>query len=286
MSKLVLGCGYLGSRVVHRWRTADEEVHVVTRSSDHARRLRDEGCRAIVADVTEPNTLDNLPAAETVLYAVGHDPASGESKQELYVSGLAAVIDALPEAIGRLIYISSTGVFGQSDGSWVDEASPCEPQRESARAILAAEQLLRGSRFASRSIILRLAGIYGPGRIPRRGQFEAGEPISVEPEAWLNLIHVLDAAEVVLATERKGRSPGTYIVSDGNPLLRRAFYEELARLMDLPPPRFAETGASAASGGNGPSGKRVSNAKMRDELDVRLRYPSYREGLRMIVGGQ
>ena len=95
-----------------------------------------EGCaHIIVADVTRRDTLDNLPAAETVLYAVGHDPASGKSKHELYVSGLAAVIEALPEAIGRLIYISSTGVFGQSDGSWVDEASRCEPQRESARAI-------------------------------------------------------------------------------------------------------------------------------------------------------
>lgn len=286
MSKLVLGCGYLGSRVAAHWRAAGQEVHVVTRSSDRAERFRDEGYRALVADVTEPDTLGGLPVAETVLYAVGHDPASGKSKHEVYVSGLKALIDALPEGIERLIYISSTGVYGQTDGSWVDEAAPCRPQREAAQAILAAEQLLRGCRFGSRSIILRLGGIYGPGRVPRRAQLEAGETIAADPEAWLNLIHVFDAAEVVLAAERKGQIPGLYLVSDGHPVRRLAFYEELAQLVGSPPPRLSQESDPASSGGRGPSGKRVCSARMRDELDVRLRYPSYREGLKMIVDGK
>ncbi len=285
MSKLVLGCGYLGSRVAELWRTAGDEVHVVTRSSDRAQRLRREGYHAIVADVTEPGTLVSLPAADTVLYAVGYDRASGKSKREVYVLGLAAVIHALPDALERLIYISSTGVYEQTDGAWVDEASPGRPQRDAARAILAAEVLLRGGRFRSKAIILRLGGIYGPGRIPRRAQLEAGEAIVAEPEAWLNLIHVHDAANVILAAERMGQLPGLYLVTDGHPVRRRGFYEELARITGSPPPRFTQARASASTGQRS-SDKRVSNARMRNELDMRLRYPTYREGLRMIVFGE
>src|SRR3954471_3111309 len=122
MTKLVFGCGYLGERVARKWREAGHAVVVVTRSDARANEFRQAGYEAIVADVTQPETLTRLPVAETVLFAVGFDRASKHSIQQVYADGMSNVLAALPSATGRLIYISTTGVYGPADGGWVDEA--------------------------------------------------------------------------------------------------------------------------------------------------------------------
>ena len=99
--------------------------------------------------------------------------------------------------MGRVIYISSTGVYGQTDGTWVDESTECRPTRAGGQACLAAEQLLLQSAWAARTLILRLAGIYGPQRLPRLRQLQSGESLDTAPLGLLNLIHVDDAAQVV-----------------------------------------------------------------------------------------
>src|SRR5437660_10927740 len=116
MSKLVFGCGYLGRQVADRWLAAGEKVCVVTRFAEHARRFEQHGFTPIVADVTRPATLVGLPSAQAVLYAIGYDRTAGVSIQELYVAGLQAVLGALPPSVEKFIYISTTGVYGQSDG--------------------------------------------------------------------------------------------------------------------------------------------------------------------------
>lgn len=284
VDRLIFGCGFLGRRVAARWAERGDRVAVLTRSAHRAETLRTKGYAAIVADVTEPETLAGLPRADTVLYAIGYDRAAGRSRRQVYVEGLAAALDALPPGIERFIYISSTGVYGQSDGSLVDESSPCLPTREGGQVCLEAEWLLADHRLGKRAVVLRMAGLYGPGRIPRLADVTAAKTLNVEPEASLNLIHVDDAALAVLAAERC-ELPRLFNVSDGQPVRRRAFYEHLARLIDAPPPVFApaESKAPEASrqirGGN----KRVSNARMREELSIELEHPSYREGLAAIV---
>ncbi|MEM6654366.1 MAG: NAD-binding protein, partial [Planctomycetota bacterium] len=141
--RLVIGCGYLGERVAKRWRDAGDRVTVVTRNADRAASLPAGGYRAIVADVTDPATLVNLPAAETVLFAVGYDRSAGPSINEVYAEGLRNVLSALPETTGRVIYISTTGVYGNAGSDWVDEQTPTEPQRDGGKASLAAEEALR-----------------------------------------------------------------------------------------------------------------------------------------------
>ncbi len=134
MSKLIFGCGYLGLRVARRWRAAGETaVHVVTRSAERAATLSAEGFIPQVADVTQPETLRDLPAADTVLFAVGYDRASGRSIEQVYVDGFKHVLEALPADRGRLIYVSTTGVYGDCDGEQVDEDSACRPLRPAAR---------------------------------------------------------------------------------------------------------------------------------------------------------
>jgi len=201
MFKLIFGCGYLGSRVAAQWLAAGEQVASVTRSEERVGELQRQGLWPIVADVTRPETLGQLPAAETVLFAVGFDRQSGKSRQEVYVDGLHAVLDALPAETGRVIFISSTGVYGQLGGGWVDEESPCRPVREAGRAMLAAEQVLAAHPLGRRGVVLRLAGLYGPGRLLRAADLLAGRPLSVPAGNWLNLIHVDDAAAAVLAAE-------------------------------------------------------------------------------------
>lgn len=286
MTKLIFGCGYLGARVARLWQAEGHEVFVVTRSNERARQFVAEGFRPIVADVLEPDSLAKLPRAETVLFAVGFDRASGASIFDVYVAGLRDVLASLSDGTQRFIYVSSTGVYGRSAGKIVDESSTTEPRREGGRACLAAEQALAKDRLGERAIVLRLAGIYGPGRIPLAAAIRAGQPIPGPADGWLNLIHVDDAARIVLAAETLAEVPRTFNVSDGHPAVRREYYEELARLLDAPPPTFAAPAPDAPVTSREGGDKRVDNARMRTELGVELLYPRYREGLAAIVADQ
>jgi nucleoside-diphosphate-sugar epimerase len=286
MSKLILGCGYLGSRVAWRWREAGHAVHVVTRTRQRAAMLTAEGYQPIVGDVLRPQTLAALPAADTVLFAVGYDRGQRPGVLEVFVAGMQSVLQALPASIGKFIYISSTGVYAQSQGEWVDENSPCEPRREGGRACLAAEQVLASHPLGSRAVVLRMAGLYGPGRIPNAEQIRHGRPIAAPAQGFLNLIHVDDAAAVVLAADERAASPRLYLASDGHPIERRAYYEELARLLAGPVPEFAPAPGDAPSALRATSNKRINNARMLAELGVKLAYPSYREGLAAIVADE
>ena len=124
---------------------AGHKVFVVTRRASRVQPWRDQGLFPLVADVTRPSTLADLPRAETVLYAVGFDHSAGSSAGAVYLAGLRAVLDALPDSVGRFLYISSTGVFGQADGGWVDEESVCQPTRPTGKACWEAERLLRST---------------------------------------------------------------------------------------------------------------------------------------------
>ncbi len=279
-----MGCGYLGTRVARQWLAAGREVVAVTRSAEHASQLECDGLRTLVADVTRPETLHGRRGRK-VLYAVGHDRRESASKWAVYVDGLLAVLDALPARPERFLFISSTGVYGQADGDWVNEGSPCRPQRESGQALLSAEQALAQHALADRAIVLRLAGLYGPGRLPRSAEMSAGRPISVPSHGHLNLIHVDDAVAVVLAAELRACPPRTYLVADGNPAGRRAFYAYLAELLGLPDPRFLEPQADESVAIRAQTDKKVDSSRILRELQVTLRYPSYREGLRAIVAG-
>ena len=182
------------------------------------------------ADVTKPETLtvlQTLPVLggtppESLLYAVGFDrTAGGPGIHAVYADGLRNVLAALLSSVTRAIYISTTGVYGNAGGRWVDEATPTDPQRDGGKASLAAEEILRAHPLGKRSAILRLAGIYGPGRVPYLDKLRAGEPIAAPSEGWLNLIHVDDAARIVVAMDRwlaereASDGPHVFCVSDG-----------------------------------------------------------------------
>jgi len=268
---LIIGCGYLGRVVAGLWLTEGKRVAALTRS--RGEELWALGIEPICGDVTNPATL-RLPDPDTVLYAIGLDRSAGKSMREVYVAGLMNVLDALPSS-RRFIYLSSTSVYGQPGGDWVDEDSPTEPVEENGRIVWECERLLR-QRMPD-AIILRFAGIYGPGRLIKRAAVERGEPLPTDPQKTINLIHVEDGARAVVAAAERGRPGATYNVADGHPVTRREFYGELARILGTPPPRFEPAVADRTD-------RRIGNRRLREELGLDFLYPDYRAGLRQAVG--
>jgi nucleoside-diphosphate-sugar epimerase len=134
--KLIIGCGYLGRRVARRWIAHGDTVFALTRSTGRARDLLSSGIEPVIGDVTDPATLGALPEADTLLYAVGLDRTSGKSQREVYVGGLENVLAMVAGKIRRFLYISSTSVYGQNAGEWVDEDSGCLPGSENGSVCL------------------------------------------------------------------------------------------------------------------------------------------------------
>ena len=269
---LILGCGYLGRVVAQRWLTAGDDVVALTRS--RVGELRSLGIDPLLGDVTNPASL-KLPSADAVLYAIGLDLSAGQSMRDVYLGGLDNVLNALPTP-RRFLYISSTSVYGQTDGEWVDENSPTEPAEENGRIVLECERLLR--RRMPAAIILRFAGIYGPGRLIKRIAVEKAEPLAIDPDKLINLIHVEDGARAVVAAGERAQPGATYNVCDNKPMQRREFYSELALLLGAPAPRFEPKARER-------SNRRISSRRLRTDLGVDLMYPDFRAGLRQAIGG-
>ena len=281
MDKLVIGCGYLGRRVAARWLAQGHTVYGMTR--DKAAELEALGIRPIVGDVRELLDALDLPAAETVLYAVAPGRNEGQGPNDVWLLGLVHVTTALEEwpVRPRLLFISSTSVYGHTNGEQVDENSVTEPFEDAGCILVRAEKHLLEDWWPD-AIILRFAAIYGPGRLLRSEAIQTGEPIVADPDKWLNLIHVEDGADVVLAAEARAK-PGTfYNVSDGDPVRRREFYARMAEVLGAPPPRFVLPSLDALPPHEA-ANRRVSNRRMLEELKVDLRYPSYDEGLRSAI---
>ncbi len=280
MRKLVIGCGYLGERVAREWQRQGDEVAVLTRSTSRAEKFAGLGLKSIIGDVLDAESLRTLPSAETVLYAVGFDRTSSASKRCVYVDGLSHVLREVRATCERFVYVSSTSVYGQDAGELVDESSATTPTEENGCICRDAEAAVR--QLTADAMILRLAGIYGPGRLLARvEQLRRGDRLTGNPEAWLNLIHVDDAVRAVLAAETRGVAGATYLVCDDQPLRRREYYSALAESVGAPTPQFEELLADAPERQR--LNKRCVNRRLREELQVELQFPTVTCGLRSLA---
>ena len=272
---LVIGCGYLGRRVAERRRATGFRVFASTRSPQRADEFHRLGLEPILCDVLDPDSLRALPAGADVVYCVGFDRAAGKTMRNVYVDGLENVLNALDaDDEKHFVYVSSTGVYGQTGGEEVDETAATEPAGESGRIVLGAEDLL-GERRPD-AVILRFAGIYGPNRLIRAAALKAGEPLLGDPNQWLNLIHVEDGAAAVIAAVEQAQAGRVYNVCDDQPVRRRDFYTRMAEVLGAPSPWFPP---EVEGKGGDAVNRRIVNRRMHTELGVTLRYSSYREGL-------
>lgn len=282
MTKLIVGCGYLGSRVARLWLERGERVFATTRG--RVDELKQLGVEPIVCDVVAAASLAplaGLPRPLTLLHCVGMDRSSGQGMREVYVNGLANLLAACGP-VDRFLHVSSSGVYGQVDGSLLDETAATEPIEESGKIVLAAEELLAAT--LPDAIVLRFAGIYGPGRILRRQGIEAGSPIVGDADKWLNLIHVDDGAKAVIAAEGSGTPGAIYNVSDGCPVKRRDFYTYVAALLKAPTPVFEPVPEGQPAPPHEATNRRIDNHRLRQQLCLSFDFPDFWEGLKAALG--
>jgi nucleoside-diphosphate-sugar epimerase len=285
VTTLIIGCGYLGQRVGSLLRQQGERVLGTVRSQVRAAEIAGLGIEPVLADVLRPESLRTLPAAERVFYCVGFDRAAGASMKAVYVDGLRSVLESLPSTLTRLVYASSTGVYGQTSEEWVDEESPACPKHESGKVCLEAERCLREWTQVGQPavVVLRFAGLYGPGRLVRRSILERGEAIPGDPSKFLNLIHIDDAARAAAAALVAAQPEPLYVVSDDRPVTREEYYSRMASLLGAPQPRFEPSASAGPGADRDATNKRIKNDRMKRGLTETLRYPEISTGLAAAV---
>lgn len=261
MSLLIVGCGYVGKALAqHRLNLLGKNVsqthsivYALTRTDENAQALKQAGIHPLVGHWLVEESLPELPVDLTeVLVAVPHreDPASGLSadSDQHHIQGLQLLLNRLSQTrtaekpMPKLVYLSTTGVFGESvPGERVDETTPVTPTRIGPRIAVAAEQWLLANQSSWKSSILRLAGIYGPGRVPLLQKLKEGQPLAVPQEGSLNLIHVDDIVQAIEWLFNAEVFAPLYQLSDGHPVRREEFYRYLSKIHGLGEPQFVES---------------------------------------------
>lgn len=293
MNVLIAGCGYLGTAVGVRL-SRRSTVYGLRRGASGAglERFR---IRPFSADLSVPATLEALPACDAVVFA---QAPSGPSVnyRTTYVEGTRHLLTALKgrpfdtaQGKPRVIFVSSTSVYGTQDGSWVDEATPPGIERYSvpelsqkAAWLLEAEGLVLNSGFES--MVLRLGGIYGPGR-NHAARVREGAARPYLTDKYTNRIHVEDAAAAIEVLLDRGKPGEIYLGVDDRPSTQREFYEWLYVRLGRPLPAVSERSESnppakpfdSPADGGLAQGKRCSNNKLK-ALGWTPKYPSFKEG--------
>ena len=282
MHVLVAGCGWLGRSVGRALRARGDRVTGIRRDPARAEALRAEGIEPLALDLSAPGAVNLLPPD---LEAVVACQSSGADTEAAYRSAYVEANRSLLSYAGRralraFVYTGSTGVFGQRDGGDVDERTATAPSGPTAAVLVEAERLVLSA--AERGLparIVRLSGLYGPGRAGLADRVRAGR-LGLGPgdEAWMNFCHLDDAVAFVLAALDHGLPGAVYHGSDAHPARRREVVTWVAGRLGIPPPR-----AEAAPPG---PNRRILSARTRADLGVSLAYPSFRDGFAPLVPEQ
>ena len=283
MRVLILGCGYVGTEAGRQLVAAGHSVVGVCRSAERTAEIEALGIRPEVADLTRRADLDRVPGPfDAVINTVSSSKGGAAEYRAVYLEGTRTVLDWLrSQPLQRYVYTSSTSVYAQTDGSTVDESSPATPAGETGTLLRATEEVLlealRGRGFPA--VILRVAGIYGPGRGFLFQKFLAGEAtISGDGSRFLNMVHREDVASALVRVLDPAVAPGIYNCADDAPLPQGEFLRWAAHELNRPvPPAAPEPDPGTRK--RGISHKRVSNARLR-AVGWEPAYPSWREGYR------
>ena len=277
---LVAGCGYVGSRLASSLVEDGDRVWGLRRGPTDL----PVGVTAVRADVTDASTLGVLPKnLDALVFAVSPDSRDPAAYRAAFETGLQTLVRAVREGspdLRRVVLVSSTGVFGQRDGRWVDEGTPPEPCDETGSILLEGERGLRA--LEPEAVVLRLGGIYGPGRTRTARRVVGGEVGCPPPDRYTNRIHRDDAAGAVRHLLRLASPEALYLGVDREPAPLRDVYAWIAERAGVPGP-CAGSGTEVGAG----ESRRASNKRCRsDRLEAsgyRFAYPTYREGYASIV---
>jgi nucleoside-diphosphate-sugar epimerase len=272
---LLAGCGDLGLRVARRLLDRGDLVWALRRTprADEAH-----GIHWFRADLRQPESLRDMPSGITrLVYLPTPDRRDESAYRATFVDGLRHLLQALdPRALRRVLFVSSTAVYGAQSEDWVDENTAPSPKDFNGTVLLEAERWLAAQ--AVPSVVLRLAGLYGPGRLQLVDRLRAGvATVPRDPPLWANRIHVDDAAAAIVHLLGLPDAQAVYIGADDTPLPLDVLYDALASRIGAPPPP-----AGPAPGGVG--SKRLSNARLR-QSGFSLRWPDARGGYAALLDG-
>lgn len=279
----IIGCGDIGRRTAALWQARTNPVLALARSVASTERLRQLGIMPVAGDLDVAESLHALPMADAVLYYFAPPPAQGETDTRMHALTAALDSGARPK---KIIYLSTTGVYGDGHGEWVNEDTPLRPQAARSKRRVDAESTLRafGIRHTVPIIVLRVSGIYGPGRLPIDA-IKARRPVLDEKESgYTNRIHADDLARICVAAAERGRADRVYNVSDGQPGTLAGYFNQVADALGEPRPPVvtraqAQTLLSAGMLSYLNESRRIDNRRLRQELDIELLYPTLEAGL-------
>lgn len=287
MRVLIAGCGYLGLALGARLATAGHAVAGLRRPGSDITALTCHGVEPILADLAVPSTLQSiaLRSWDWVVHCAAPRTSTESDYRAVYVDGLRHLIATLePRKPKAMVMVGSTSVYGQTDGSRVDESAPAEPIAQGGRVLLEAEALVQqAARNGWRSMVLRSAGIYGPGRnrLPalRRGELRTRGNAA----RWVNLVHRDDLATAIIAAFERGQPGAVYNVADGCEATEAEFVTWLEQRFG--PGSAANTGVHDTTApppqprpGRRATNKRVVAERARRELGWAPAYPDFRAG--------
>lgn len=276
---LLIGCGEIGTQL--GLELCQAGLHCIGLKR-HLNQLP-APIQGLQADVTDPASLKDLPAHDYLIYSLVPAEYSESGYQRAYVEGLSNLLTALEEQNlnpKRLFYISSSAVYGQRDGQWIDDLSPTEPTGFSGRVMLQAEALLQRSALAT--TVIRYSGIYGPGRERILNWVRQGLGASAEPQHYGNRIHVDDCVGVLhflIDKDLAGHElAGCYLASDPHPTSYHEVLEWLRQQLGLPQPtQWQDFGVKLRSGS-----KRCRPQRLLDS-GYAFRHPDYQSGFQSLL---
>lgn len=283
MARVVIaGCGDVGTALGLTLNERGHDVIGVRRSAERV----PGALHPLALDLTDRASIErNLPDVDMAVYSVAAGSRDRDAYRRAYTDGVAALLDVLEnrsEPPGRVFFVSSTSVYGERAGAWIDESSPVEPGGFTGECLVAGERRMLESPIPA--TVVRFAGIYGPGRGWLIKRARAGASCTDHPPKYTNRIHRDDCAGVLahLVSRAVDREPldDRYIGVDDEPAAECEVLEWLAARLGAPPPNRIAAGDSTGSG----SGKRCSNARLRG-TGYRFRYPTFRDGYAAVLAG-
>lgn len=284
---LIIGCGDIGRRVGKLAKEQDVETFGLVRSEASAQAARAAGVTPLIADLMDPDSLSGLPAGGAHILYAAPPPGGGltDPKVEHFCQALPP--DAPP---AKIVYLSTSGVYGDCGDREVDEQTPVNPQTSRAKRRVDAENRLRdySDRYGVPLVILRVTGIYGPFRFALHRILEKHPLLREEEAPCTNRIHADDLARVCLAALTKGAGGDIYNVCDGQKSTMTHYFNAVADAFGLErPPQISMNEAEQVMNPLMLSyfreSRRMNNRRMLDLLGAPLRYPTLEEGLKASV---
>ena len=282
MRVLIVGCGYVGLPLGKELVRQGHTVFGLRRSALAEAELQAAGITPLHADITQPATLARLPRDfDWVVNCTASGGGGADDYRKIYLEGnrnLIAWLAAAPPK--KFVYTSSTSVYAQNDGSIVTEYDETAPDAPTSKVLVETEKYLLSAVAEQKfpAVILRVAGIYGPGRGHSFKAFLRGDArLEGDGARWLNMIHRDDLIGVIIAALRDANIGEVFNVADEEPVSQLKFYEWLAVELNkpMPPTVLADTEVWRR---RGVTNKRVSNAKLRAALGYEFKFPDFRAG--------